>query len=66
MEGLDRLNVWKAAKDLTVKIYRQVISILPVEEKYGLTLQIRRAAAPIHHEPVAIHRLPKVLICKHL
>ena len=40
------LTVWQKSIDLTVKIYRASQSF-PVEERYGITSQIRRAAASI-------------------
>ena len=46
-EGLKRLRVWADAKNLVVKIYREVIDILPPEEKYAMNQQLRRAAQSI-------------------
>jgi len=46
-EGLKGLDVWRKSMDFAVKVYRQVIPILPAEEKYGLCQQIRRAAQSI-------------------
>ncbi len=40
------MNVWKAAHQVTVKIYR-VTRKFPDEERYGLTSQMRRAAVSI-------------------
>lgn len=47
IEGLERLDVWRKAKDFALATYRGVIPILPHEEKWGLEQQIRRAAASI-------------------
>jgi four helix bundle protein len=47
MEGLDKLEVWKKAKNLAEDVYREILPLLPIEEKYGLNSQIRRAAASI-------------------
>jgi four helix bundle protein len=41
-----QLTVWKKAVDLTVEIYR-ITKKFPRSELYGLTSQIRRAAAAI-------------------
>jgi len=46
-EGLRKLEVYKAAQDLAKYIYRNVMDKMPDEEKYGLSSQIRRAAASI-------------------
>ena len=40
------LNVWKIAMDLAAAAYQQT-SAFPREEAYGMTAQIRRAAASI-------------------
>ena len=47
MEGLNRLQVYQRAQELAVLVYRHVLPEMPSEEKYGLTSQIRRAAASI-------------------
>ncbi len=46
-EGLKRLKVWVSAKDLAVRICREVIPVLPSEEKYALIQQLRRSAQSI-------------------
>jgi four helix bundle protein len=46
MHNLKELKIWKKAIDLAVEVY-QVTSLFPLEEKYGLTSQIRRAAVSI-------------------
>jgi len=46
-EGLEKLNVWLKAKNLTVFVYTRVIPSLPSSEQYNLTDQIRRAATSI-------------------
>jgi four helix bundle protein len=45
--GLKRLKVWVEAKDLALLIYREVIPCLPLEEKWELASQIRRASTSI-------------------
>ena len=41
------LDVWKKCRELKLKIYKKVLKLLPVEEKYNLNDQIRRAAVSI-------------------
>jgi four helix bundle protein len=46
MKGFRYLKVWEKAHKLTLQIY-QMTSSFPKEELYGLTSQVRRAAASI-------------------
>ena len=46
-DGLQSLEVWKISREFTLFIYREILPCLPVEEKYNLILQIRRAATSI-------------------
>lgn len=45
--GLQRLNAWVMAREYAIMVYREVIPLLPPEEKFGLNSQIRRAANSI-------------------
>jgi four helix bundle protein len=45
--GLERLNTWVKAKEFALKIYSQILPLLPAEEKFILGSQIRRAATSI-------------------
>jgi four helix bundle protein len=47
IQGLKRLQVWVRAKDFFVKVYRQVLPLLPPEEKWSLNQQIRRSSTSI-------------------
>ncbi|MBK9600556.1 MAG: four helix bundle protein [Anaerolineales bacterium] len=47
VDGLKRLKVWERAKDFAVKIYKQVLPLLPQEEKWSLNQQIRRSSTSI-------------------
>jgi four helix bundle protein len=46
MRDFRELKVWHKAHALTLDVYR-VTKVFPKEELYGLTSQIRRAAASI-------------------
>ena len=46
MKDYRQLKVWERSHRLTVTLYR-VTARFPAEERYGLTSQIRRAAASI-------------------
>ncbi len=47
IEGLEKLKVWQKAREYTLAVYRTTLKNLPVEEKYGLDQQLRRAAQSI-------------------
>lgn len=47
VEGLNRLEVWKRAKDFTLRIYREILPMLPAEEKWGLSQQLRRSSTSV-------------------
>jgi four helix bundle protein len=47
IEGLESLDAWQAAKMFALAIYNEVLPHLPVEEKWGLNQQLRRAAQSI-------------------
>jgi four helix bundle protein len=47
IEGLNRLEVWKRAKDFALRIYREVLPDLPAEEKWGLAQQLCRSSTSI-------------------
>src|ERR1041384_3006777 len=46
-EGLSRLKVWVRAKDFAISIYKHVLPVLPVEEKWNLNQQLRRSSLSI-------------------
>ena len=46
MKGFRDLKVWEKAHHLTLQVYKATASF-PKEEMFGLTSQIRRAAASI-------------------
>jgi four helix bundle protein len=47
MQGLQKLEVWKRAKDFALRIYQDVLSLLPPEEKWNLGSQLRRSSLSI-------------------
>ncbi|MDI6770377.1 MAG: four helix bundle protein [Anaerolineales bacterium] len=47
IQGLQRLEVWRKAKDFALKVHREVLPLLPPEEKWALNQQIRRSAQSI-------------------
>jgi four helix bundle protein len=46
MQDFRNLDVWKRSHDLTLAVYRAT-KLFPDDERYGLTSQLRRAAASI-------------------
>lgn len=46
MHNLTELKIWNKAIDLSVEVYKATSSF-PVDERFGLTSQIRRAAVSI-------------------
>lgn len=44
--GFERLDVWKLAHHLALEVYR-LTKAFPIQETYGLTAQLRRAALGI-------------------
>ena len=47
IQGLETLEAWKRAKDFAVKVCREVLPLLPAEEKWSLSQQIRRAVQSV-------------------
>jgi four helix bundle protein len=47
VEGLKRLDVWRRSKDFGLRIYREILPVLPPEEKWGLCQQLRRSSTSI-------------------
>ena len=46
-KSLETLEAWSKAKDFCLRIYREVLPLLPTEEKWNLNQQLRRAALSI-------------------
>jgi four helix bundle protein len=47
VQRLETLEAWKKSKGFAVKIYREILPLLPAEEKWNLNQQIRRAVSSI-------------------
>ena len=47
MRDYKKLDVWKKSHLLTKQIYADILPIMPVEERYALTNQLRRSAYSI-------------------
>ncbi len=47
VKSLETLDVWKKARDFSVRIYCEVLPLLPAEEKWNLNQQLRRASSSI-------------------
>jgi four helix bundle protein len=47
VSGLEKLDVWCKARDFSVRIHKEVLPLLPVEEKWALNQQIRRSSQSI-------------------
>jgi four helix bundle protein len=45
--GLEKLDVWREARDFAVRINKEVLPLLPAEEKWVLNQQIRRSSQSI-------------------
>lgn len=46
-KGLDSLEVWRRSLDFAKQIYKIVLPLLPPEEKWALSQQLRRASQSI-------------------
>ncbi len=47
IQGLETLEAWKKSKSFAVKVYREILPLLPQEEKWNLNQQIRRSVSSI-------------------
>lgn len=47
VQGLETLEAWKKSKGLALKVYKEILPLLPAEEKWNLNQQIRRAVSSI-------------------
>ena len=47
LSGLEKLDVWRSARDFAVRINKEVLPSLPPEEKWVLNQQIRRSSQSV-------------------
>ena len=47
-KGLENLIVWRKSLNLVKLVYQTILPFLPIEEKWGLSSQIRRSSNSIH------------------
>ncbi|MCL4530284.1 MAG: four helix bundle protein [Chloroflexi bacterium] len=47
IQSLKRLQVWVRAKDFALKIHKQILPLLPPEEKWNLNQQLRRSSLSV-------------------
>ncbi len=47
IKSLETLEVWKKAKEFSLRIYREVLPLLPSEEKWNLNQQLRRSSSSV-------------------
>lgn len=47
VSGLEKLDVWCKARDFAVRVHKEVLPLLPSEEKWALNQQIRRSSQSI-------------------
>jgi four helix bundle protein len=45
--GLEKLDVWCKARDFAVRVHKEVLPLLPPEEKWSLNQQLRRSSQSI-------------------
>jgi four helix bundle protein len=47
ISGLEKLDVWCKARDIAVRINKEILLLLPNEEKWSLNQQLRRSSQSI-------------------
>ena len=47
IQGLETLEAWKKARTFVLVVYKEVLPLLPVDEKWHLNQQIRRSAQSV-------------------
>jgi len=47
IKSLETLEVWKKAKEFALRVYREVLPLLPAEEKWNLNQQLRCSSSSV-------------------
>lgn len=47
IQGLETLEAWKKARAFVLVVYKEVLPLLPVDEKWHLNQQVRRSAQSV-------------------
>ena len=47
VSGLEKLDVWCKARDFAVRVHKEILLVLPPEEKWVLNQQLRRSSQSI-------------------
>ncbi|MCQ3938298.1 MAG: four helix bundle protein [Chloroflexi bacterium] len=47
VSGLEKLDVWCRARDFAVRVHKELLPLLPLDEKWALSQQIRRSSQSI-------------------
>ena len=47
IQGLDTLETWKRSKDFALRVYKDILPLLPSEEKWNLNQQIRHSVQSV-------------------
>ena len=47
ISGLEKLDVWCKARDFAVRVHKEILPLLPPEEKWSLSQQLRRSSQSI-------------------
>ena len=47
VSGLEKLDVWSKAINFATRVHKEILPVLPPEEKYALSQQIRRSSQSI-------------------
>ena len=47
IKSLETLEAWRKAKEFALRVYREALSLLPSEEKWNLSQQLRRSSNSI-------------------
>lgn len=43
VKSLETLNTWVKTKEFSLRVYREILPLLPAEEKWSMAQQIRRS-----------------------